>query len=78
MTPNFETSFLENANPFQKTGVPFFKIGNAIFPYKTALPEPMLRQIVCGVQNGPITKNGVLQVTTLFFRNFPKPFQNLV
>ena len=27
----------------------------------------MLRQIECGVQNGPITKNGVLSLTTLFF-----------
>ena len=26
----------------------------------------MLRQIEWGVQNGPITKNGVLSVTTLF------------
>ena len=30
----------------------------------------MLRQIEWGVQNGPITKNQVLLVTTLFFRKF--------
>ena len=30
----------------------------------------MLRQIEWWVQNGPITKNGVLPVTTLFFKNF--------
>ena len=30
----------------------------------------MLRQIEWGVQNGPITKNGVLPVTILFFRKF--------
>ena len=30
----------------------------------------MLRHIECGVQNGPITKNGILPVTTLFFRKF--------
>ena len=30
----------------------------------------MLRQKEWGVQNGPITKNGVLRVTTLFFLKF--------
>ena len=30
----------------------------------------MLGQIEWDVQNGPITKNGVLPVTTLFFENF--------
>ena len=30
----------------------------------------MLKQIEWGVQNGPITKNGVLPVTTLSFRKF--------
>ena len=30
----------------------------------------MLRQIEWGVQNGPITKNGVLPVKALFFWNF--------
>ena len=40
---------------------------NAPFPYKTALAKPMLRQIKWGVQNGPITKNGVLPATVLLF-----------
>ena len=31
---------------------------------------PMLRQIAWGVQNRPITKNGVLPVTTFLFRKF--------
>ena len=31
---------------------------------------PMLKQIEWGVQNGPITKIGVLPVTTLLFRKF--------
>ena len=37
--------------------------------FRTKLPyqKPMLRQIEWWVQNGPITKNGVLPVTTLFF-----------
>ena len=30
----------------------------------------MLRQIEWGVQNGPITKNVVLPVSSLFFRKF--------
>ena len=30
----------------------------------------MLRQIEWGVQNGPITKNEVLPVTTFLFENF--------
>ena len=38
--------------------------------FHTELPyqKPMLRQIECSVQNRPVTKNGVLPVTTLFFR----------
>ena len=30
----------------------------------------MLRQIEWGIQNGPVTNNGVSPVTTLFFRKF--------
>ena len=30
----------------------------------------MFKQIEWWIQNGPITKNGVLPVTTLFFRKF--------
>ena len=30
----------------------------------------MSRQVEWGVQNGPITKNEVLTVTTVFFRKF--------
>ena len=36
------------------------------FHAKLPYQEPMLRKI----QNGPITKNGVLPVTNLFFENF--------
>ena len=43
---------------------------NAEFPHENALSETMLRRIEWGVQNGPITKNGVLPVTSLFFENF--------
>ena len=68
---NFETDFLENGSLFQKTGVPFFswistKIENVSLPYKTVYQKPMVRQIEWWVQNGPITKNGVYPVTTLF------------
>ena len=40
--------------------------------FHTKLPyqKPMLRQIECWVQNGPITKKGVLPITTLFFSKF--------
>ena len=47
------------------------KIKHATFPYKTVPSQkPILRQIKWGVQNGPITKNRVLPVTTLVFRKF--------
>ena len=40
--------------------------------FHTKLPyqKPMLRQINWWLQNGPITKNGVLTVATLFFLKF--------
>ena len=40
--------------------------------FHTNLPDqkPMLRQMEWCVQNGPITKRGVLPVTTLFFWKF--------
>ena len=40
--------------------------------FHTKLPKqkPMIRQIEWWVQNGHITKNGVLPVTILFFGNF--------
>ena len=41
------------------------KIKTTPFPLKTALP--MLRQIGWWLQNGPITKSGLLPVTTSFF-----------
>ena len=68
---SFETTFLENEKLFQKTGVPFFSwkylIENAPFPNKTVLSEASVRQIEYGVQNEPITKNGVLPITDSFF-----------
>ena len=58
------------------------KIGNITFPYKTAkllCQKPMLRQIAWGVQNGPITKNGVLPVTKYFpFSKILFQFRNLI
>ena len=53
----FETSFLKNENLFQKTRVELHfsvestKIENALFLYKTALSEAMLRQIEWEIQN---------------------------
>ena len=43
------------------------KIENVTFPYKTALSEA---NIEWGVQNGPITKIGVLPVISSFYENF--------
>ena len=40
------------------------------FYTKLTYQKPMLRQIESWVQNGPITKNGVLPVTTLYFWKF--------
>ena len=40
------------------------------FHTKLLCQKPTLRQIEWGVGNGPITKNGVLPVTTFFFRKF--------
>ena len=37
----------------------------------------MLRQIEWRLQNGPITKSGVLPVTTLFFRKFVPVLESL-
>ena len=63
---HFETDFLENENVFQ---VESTKIENALFLYNTAIWETNARQIEWWVQNGPITKNGVLPVIH-FFENF--------
>ena len=43
------------------------KIENTSFPFKTALSEASVKTIVWRLQNGPITKTGVLPVTILFF-----------
>ena len=43
------------------------KIQNTLFSFKTSLLEAMLRQIEWTLQNGPITKSGVLPLTTLSF-----------
>ena len=45
------------------------KTETAAFPYKTALSEANVKTNRMEVQNGPITENGVLPVTTLFFEN---------
>ena len=66
---NFEIDFLENEILFQKVGLPFFS-WKYHFHTKLQFQRPMLRQIEWWLQNRPITKNGVLPVTTLFFRKF--------
>ena len=64
--------FSGKRKPFSENWSTIFKL-KAIrlkthhFHTKLSYLKPMLRQIVRWVQNGPITKKGVLPVTTLFF-----------
>ena len=61
---------------FWKTKTFFKKLENRFrrktHHFHTKLPyqKPMLRELEWWVQNGPITKNGVLPRTTLFFKKF--------
>ena len=77
---NFGTDFLESKNLNQKTGELCFswkhwkrRLTTHDFHVKLPYLKPMLRQIEWWVQNGPITKNGVLPVkfyfhTSIFIR----------
>ena len=72
---NFETDFLENENLFKKNWSTVFylkalKLKTHNFYIKPPYQRPMLRQLEWWLQNGPITKNGVLPVTTFFFWKF--------
>ena len=72
---DFTINFLDNENLFQKTGVSLFwlkVLRLKLHHFHTKLPcqELTLTQIEWGVQNAPITKNGVLSITTLFLRIF--------
>ena len=71
---NFETDFLENENIFQKTGVSLLTWEHVdwkrIISIKNCQIKRMLRRIEWWVQNGPITKKGVLPLTTLLFSKF--------
>ena len=40
------------------------------FHAKLLCQKPMFKEIECGLQNGPIIKNEILPVTSLFFRKF--------
>ena len=50
--------------------VKFIKTENATFPFKTAFSQASIKTNRVGVQNGSITKNGILLVTALFFGKF--------
>ena len=72
---NFETNFLINENCFQKIrSIVFYlkllRLKTRYFHTKLPCQKHMLRQIEWKEQNGPITKNRVLRVITLFFENF--------
>ena len=43
------------------------KIDNTTFSFKTTLPEANVKTNRIGLQNGRITKNGVLPLTTFLF-----------
>ena len=58
---NFEKSFIKKLKLFLKHWRTVLQLK------KLPCQNPILRQIEWGVQNRPITKNGVLPLTTLFF-----------
>ena len=65
---DFGTSLLKNEN-LLKTNFhkKVLRLKMQHFHKKLICQRPILRQIEWGVQNGPITKNGVLLLTTFFF-----------
>ena len=71
---DLETDFLEKENLFQKTGVSLLSWKHlnwkCIISIQNCQIKWLLRQIEWWVQNGPITKKGVLPVTTLLFSKF--------
>ena len=73
--PNFETSFMENENFFSKNWSTAFQLKALTLKtrhFHTKLPyqKNIITQIEWWVQTGPITKNGVLPVATLFLWKF--------
>ena len=72
------TRFSGNRRPFSKNyRVPIFgfkitalRLKTHRFHTKLPCQKPILRQIEWRVQNGPITKDGVLPVTNIFFWKF--------
>ena len=71
---NFETNFLKNKKLVKNLKYRFLveisTMKNAIFTYKTALSKANVKTNRMGSMTnrmGPITKSGVLQLTTLFF-----------
>ena len=68
---NFETKFSGKQKPFSKNWSTVFqlkplRLKTHYFLSKLLCQMPMLRQIEWRLKNGPITKSGVLNVTTLF------------
>ena len=66
---NFEIGFLKNEAFFKKNRRYGFlaecsTFENAIFPYKTALIKPRMREIQQKVQSRTITKNKFLSLST--------------
>ena len=71
--------FSEKCKPFLKNlSTVFFKVLRLItqhFHTKLLCQKPMLRQIEWGVQNEPITKNGVLPELLFLSKNFVSVYE---
>ena len=73
-TATLKHIFWKTKNFFKKLEYHFLvestKIENSCFYTKLPYQKSMLRQMEWRVQNGSITKNGLLPVTTLLFRKY--------
>ena len=69
---------MKNGNWEYRFLVESTKLKTRHFHAKLPRQKPMLRQIEWRVQNGPITKNGVLPVTALYFLKILFQFKSLL
>ena len=71
-TSTMTQAFWKTETPFKKLEKSFLfesnTIENATFSYKTAFSRASVKTNKVGVQNGPIKKNGVLALTSLFLK----------
>ena len=71
---NFEKGFWKSKTYLKNWSTVFYfkvlQMKEQHFHAKLLYQKPMLRQIECGIQNGSITKNGLLPLTALLFWKF--------